>query len=125
MITKYKKNENRNRSSLVFSIILGVLFLAVIGFLVGSNLKISKKRAELNLRLEELRAEYQTLLEKKEKLQAQISQLGSKDALEKEARERFNLKKPGEEVVTILPSEEEEEKSENKQKINWWNPFSW
>ena len=98
--------------------------MLVVGFLVGSNLKMSHKRVELNSRLEELKTDYQALLEKKKQLQAQASQTGSKDYLEKEARERFNLKKPGEEVVTILPSEGKE-KSEERQEIKWWNPFTW
>ncbi len=124
MVAKYKKNENSQRSSLVFPVVLGVLLLAVVGFLVSANLKIDKKRAKLNQQLESLRAEYRVLLEKKEQLQAQASQVGSEDYLEKEARERFNLKKPGEEVVTIL-SPEEKENTEKKQETKWWNPFTW
>ncbi len=67
--------------------------------------------------------EIQALEEKREALQARVSQSGEEGYLEKEARESFNLKKPGEEVVKILPLEEKKEKSgEEKQ---WWNPFSW
>lgn len=124
MVAKYKRNRKIDRSSLIFSVILGVLLLTVVGFLVGSNLKINKERAELSSKLESLRTEYQILLEKEKQLEAQVSQSAGKDYLEEEARERFNLKKPGEEVVTILPSEEKEEPVKEKEK-KWWNPLSW
>jgi cell division protein FtsB len=124
MITKTKKNKNSDRSSLIFSVVLGILILGVVGFLVGSNLKINEKRAELNSQLEGLRIEYQALLEKKKQLQAQVSQSAEDQYLEQEARERFNLRKPGEEVVTILPPEEKEESGKEKEK-KWWNLFSW
>ena len=59
---------------------------------------------------------------RKEQLQAQISESVGQDYLEEEARERFNLKKPGEEVVVVLPPEE---KKEEKEERKWWNPFTW
>ena len=106
--TKYKKIKKRDHSSLFFSVILGILLFAVVGFLVASNLKINQRRTELNSELKTLRAEYETLLEKKRQLETQISQAGNPDYLEREARERFNLRKPGEEVVAVIPSEESE-----------------
>ena len=90
--------------------------------MVVSNFKMGRKRTELNSRIENLRKEIQILEEKHEALQAQISETSKEYYLEKEARERFNLKKPGEEVVTILPQEETEEGQTERK---WWNPFTW
>ncbi len=132
MIAKFKPvkkarfaREARRGSwqNIFFFILLGSLILTVIGFLVVSNFRINQRRAELSSRIEGLKKEIQALEEKREALQARVSQSGEEGYLEKEARESFNLKKPGEEVVKILPLEEKKEKSgEEKQ---WWNPFSW
>jgi cell division protein FtsB len=120
---KFKKPGIQSQS-LIFSTILGVLVLLVISFLVVSNLRIMHRRAELNSRLQNLKEEVQRLQEKKRQLEAGILQVSDEEFLEKEARERFNLKKPGEEVVTILPPEGGEESQEAKEK-DWWNIFSW
>lgn len=134
MIAKYKKNKNTRsiknsakqevRQSLIFSILLGLLILAIVAFLLVSNFKISKKRAELNEQREYLEQQLKLLEEKRNQLQSQISESVSEDYLETEARENFNLKKPGEEVVTVLPAEEKQQ-SKEVQEVKWWNPFTW
>lgn len=122
MVTKFRKIKKERHQSIFFSVVLGVLIFVVVGFLVVSNFKMGQKRTELNSRIENLRKEIQILEEKHETLQAQISETSKEYYLEKEARERFNLKKPGEEVVTILPQEEAEEGQKERK---WWNPFTW
>ena len=57
--------------------------------------------------------------EKKQKLEAGISQTGMESYLEKEARERFNLKKPGEEVV-VFTKEKTEPKKQSEQEKTFW-----
>ncbi len=52
MIAKFKKNK-KSLSSPVFLIFFILFFLLVIGFLAVTNLKISKKRAELTFRRKE------------------------------------------------------------------------
>ena len=126
MIAKYKKNKKESQSSVFFSILLGIIILIVIGFLVISNFKINQKRAELTPQIKTLREEVQILEERRQILEARIFQAGEEDYLEWKARERFNLKKPGEEVVVILPPEEKNDviKEREKERV-WWNPFSW
>lgn len=62
----------------------------------------------MNYQLVKLEAELNALEAKKAQLQAQVSEVVNDDYLEKEARDTFNLKKPGEEVVTVLPAENKE-----------------
>lgn len=109
MIQKIKKIKKESRQSVFFSIFLGILLFVVSWFLITSNLKINQRRAELNSQIESLKKEIQNLEQKKRELEAKISESASESYLEKEARERFNLKKPGEEVVSIIPPEEKEE----------------
>lgn len=115
MITKSKRFKKGSLQTILFSTILGILALLVVGFLVFSNWKISQRRTDLTVRIETLRKEIQTLEEKNQQLRAGISQAGTESYLEKEARERLGLQKAGEEVVGIIFSgESEEEKPEKK-----------
>ena len=111
MVAKSDKNK---KESLFFSILLGVLVFVVIGFLIVSNLRINQRRNELNSQLQSLQQELQALEAKKTQLESDFSESSEESYLEKEARERFNLKKPGEEVVAVLPAEEEEGGVEEK-----------
>jgi len=90
-------------------IILGILFFAIIGFLAVSNFRINKKKIELQSQADSLKKEIQILEEKKEQLRAGILEGESETFLEKEARDRLGLKKPGEEVVAVLPPKENSE----------------
>jgi cell division protein FtsB len=121
MIPNFKKNKrakSESKESLFFSVILTIIFFVVIGFLVVSNIKISQKKNALNARIEVLRQEVQELQQKKHKLESQISQTDMESYLEEQARERFNLKKPGEEVVAFT-KQKSEERDQQEQKTFW------
>lgn len=118
-----RKKEESSLQTIFFSIFLGILILAAIGFLVFSNLQINKRRTELTLRLESLKKEIEILVEKNQELTAKISQVQKESYLEKEARERLNLKKIGEEMVVVLaPEKSEENETEEKKNFfeKWW-----
>lgn len=106
MLAKGKKIKKAHQQNIFFSVLLGVLLFGVISFLVVSNWKINQKRAEYSAQIENLQEQLQELETKRQQLQAQISQTSGEAYLEKQARERLNLKKPGEEVVSVLPAEE-------------------
>ncbi len=120
MIAKGKNFKRDDSSESKFlPIILGILVFALIGFLAVSNLRINKKRTELQSQIGRLETEIKTLEEKKEKLQAGISAGESESFLEKEAREKLGLKKPGEEVVVVMPPKETSE-GKTQEKKNLW-----
>ncbi|MCH8741659.1 septum formation initiator family protein [Patescibacteria group bacterium] len=117
-----RKKETTFFKSILTPILSGLMIFAVIGFLVITNFERNKKRSELNLRIENLKNEIEILERKKQELSAGISQISTEEYLEKEAREKFNLKKPGEELVVILSSEESEEEVPEK-KEGFWQRF--
>jgi len=117
-----RKKAGSSLRTIFLSIFLGTLILAAIGFLVFSNLQINKRRTELTLRLESLKKEIEILVEKNQELTAKISQVQEESYLEKEARERLNLKKPGEEMVVVLSPEKSEE-NETEEKKSFWQKF--
>ena len=86
-----------------FSVILGLVVLSVLSFLAISNWRISQKRSELNLQIEELRKQIQAAEQKNAELSANIGQSQTQDYQEQVAREDLNMKKPGEEVVVVKP----------------------
>lgn len=103
--TKYFKRGGLNRK-IFFYVLSGTLLLAITLFLISTNLKINQRKKGLDSELAALEKEIRTLEEKNQKLKAEISNEQNENFLEAEARERLGLKKPGEEVVVVLPPEE-------------------
>lgn len=122
MISKSRRFKKSSYQTMFFSILIGSLLVLVIGFLIFSNLKISQRRADLTARIGDLKKEIQILEKKNQELRAGITQTESESYWEGRIREQ-GYKKPGEEQVVVLASEEGEvgEKEENIS----WNPRSW
>lgn len=123
MITKFQKIKKRGGYTVLLGKVgLVCLVLIIIGFLAISNFRINQKRRAVNFRAENLKKEIQILELKNQELKAGIFQTITEDFLEREARERFHLKKPGEEVVVILRPEEKTNEAEDK-KRKWLAPL--
>ena len=113
MVAKFRKiRKKSSRKDIFFSVLLLVLFFGLIIVLIITNVKISRRRAQLNSRIEALKKEVQILEQKNVELEDDVSQAGSREHLEKVAREQLGLKAPGEEVVVITKEEEEKEQTE-------------
>jgi cell division protein FtsL len=103
MIAKKQKTKKNWLEPFILSLIF-VLILVVVGYLVFSNLKLNSRRSELNSQLKQLQQQLNNMETKKNQLQTDISQVNQEEYLEQEARETLNMKKPGEEVVAIVPA---------------------
>jgi len=128
MIAKIRKIKSANSPRISYQaifakIILGLIVILGIFYLTVSNLKLKQRRLSLQYRNEAFKKETEALEKKNADLEAQIFQTYGESFLEKEARERFNLKKPGEQVVTILPPESGEEKKAEESPKNIWQQF--
>ncbi|MCH7604406.1 septum formation initiator family protein [Patescibacteria group bacterium] len=119
------------RNISVQRILVSIGFLMVfgggIGFLAYQNIKIYQKKSELQETLQFFEAQVVELSERKTELEESIEEVQSQEYQEKVLRERGLYKKPGEEVVTILPPEktQDETSGEEEKKRIWWNPFTW
>jgi len=123
MIAKFKRQKKRKfREEIIFQILFSILTLALIGFLIISNLKINQKKAKLIEEIEKLEKEIQTLEEKNQKLKAGISETEKESHWEEIAREQGYIREGENPVVVLPPKEEEIEKGEEK---NIWNPRFW
>ena len=126
MVAKFKKIKKGSSSqNIFFSILIGLLFLFVIGFLFFTNLKMNRRRTQLISRIEGLKEEIRVTEARNEELREGISQAGSEDYLEKIAREQLGFKAPGEEVAVVARENEEQGPEIAKEEKGLWNPQAW
>ena len=122
MIAKFKKLKKTSSVRTIFiSVLLGFLFVVVIGFLVFSNWRINQKRTELTAKVETLKEQIKTLEEKNQALRAGIVQTEEEEYWKEKLYEQGYVEK-GEQQVVILPPKEEETQEEEK---SFWNPQNW
>jgi len=117
MLPKNRKTKKDGTyQNIIFSISIGIFLLAIVGFLVVSNLKINQKRAELTEKIEELERDIRLFSERNEQLKAGIARTESDDYWEAKLYEQ-GYRKPGEETIVIIPpTEGEEEVKATKEK---------
>ena len=120
-----KKKIGKLRDT-VFLTMLLVIGLGLGFFLVFNNIRIYQKRVELQKRTEVLKDQIASLESRKSELESAIQVGTTQEYQEKVLREQGLYKKPGEEVVTIIPPEQvqEEQKQQQGSRV-WWNPWSW
>ena len=129
MVAKFKKNEKKRFGKQgLFWILLLIMSVGLMAVLVVANMRMNEKRTQYISRIEILREKIQKVEKKAEELRKGVSQAGSKEHLERVAREQLGLKNPGEEVVVISKEEEEssaEVSEDEEEKKSFWNPEEW
>lgn len=97
-----KQRPARNNPSLKLFFLLVLLLL--VPFLAFSNFQIARRRADLSAKIQELQKEVTEQQKQNAELKLNLDASSQSDYLERVAREKFQLKKPGESVVAVLPS---------------------
>lgn len=101
---KYSKKKTARED--VFAILLiSMLGIFIILMLLISNIRLYSKNYELKKKSVDLNKELYVLESKNEELENLFMQASQKDHLEKIIREKGLYKKPGEEVVVVVPPE--------------------
>ncbi len=129
MISK-NKNPRRKVQKPTFHLVMMILVIGgILVILIMGNLKLIKKRQELNQDFQSGQNKLESLEQQKENSEKMIKALKSKAYLEEIARERFDLQKPGEKVVAFplkeakgLASTTNQENSQTG-KQNFWQRF--
>lgn len=113
MIERGKRKTSKEDK--IFQVLFFILTISLIGFLLISNLKIQKRRSELQVEIESLKKEIENLEEKKKELEAGISATEKESYWEEKIRQQGFVKE-GENPVVVLPPQEpqEEKKIENQ-----------
>jgi len=124
-VSKYKNKSIKKILSTPIGIIFLLLILIFISYSIWQNTQQKKNIAQ---RAENLDQEINRLEDENLELTNLIEYFASSEYIEKEAREKLNLAKPGEKVVIVskekplLPGD----KKDFNQEINfktWWNYF--
>jgi len=107
MIAKTRKKKTRKELAPVsFIPLISVVIFFLIGMiLLFSNWQMMNRHKELLSRTEALEKEISSLEERNDGLRTGLVSVSEEGYLEKEAREKFQLAKTGEKVVTVLPPE--------------------
>jgi cell division protein FtsB len=121
---KIKRKKDSLATKMIFSFIsICVIFaILVIGI---SNIKIYRKRAELQYQILEKEKELSSLILSRNQTDQEIMDLDDDFLVEKIAREQLLLKKSGEELFIIKYSDDNGEEEIEEKKAIWWNPFTW
>ncbi len=107
MVAKFKKIKKRDeKENVFFSILLGFLFIGVLGFLIFSNTKINQRRAELMSQIESLKKEIQTLEKKNTEFRSGIIETQTEDYQKGELYEQGYIEEGAKQVVVLPPKEE-------------------
>jgi cell division protein FtsB len=110
MITSLKRFKKRKEISARSLIFLFLLALGLAVFILNLNFKIFKENTKTKKELDSLRTEIQKLELEKNNFLIKVSEIKTKEYLEKAGREDFDLKKQGENVVSFPTTEKEQEK---------------
>jgi len=117
MVAKISRFRNKQKSSTTKKV-FGWSFLVLVGllglFLIFHNLRLYQKRAELQEKARELQLEIAELSQREELLQQQLKISTTREYQERVLREQGLYQKPGEEMVTIIPLEEPEQKEQKE-----------
>ena|SRR3989344_765694 len=90
------------------SLLSNIVFMALIVLVGLGSYKMVSQALSLRGEYNDTETKIQGLLKKKAELEAYAAELESRQAIEREAKERLNLKLPGEEVVVVIPQKKPE-----------------
>ncbi|MGM0421008.1 MAG: FtsB family cell division protein [Bacillota bacterium] len=96
--------KNNTTNKIIFYRILPLVLLVIIGLLTYQLVSNQLQIAEMEREMEEVEQEIEVAEERKLELQRELELLDDPDYIERLAREKFGLVKPGEEL--IIPVEE-------------------
>ena len=101
MLKKRQKKKNKLKTYFLLTIFLsGVVFLFTIDFGIIKLINLKRERSDLQLEIEKLLTQQITIREEIKKLKYDTSYV------EKIARERFLMVKPGEKVFKVIESKQ-------------------
>lgn len=114
-----KKNQHQSLWEwMKGSLVINIFFVIFAGFAGYSAYSIFGQAFAVRREYQRTAGEIEALRAKKVNLEARIRELASPQALEREGKEFLNLKMPGEEVVVVVPEEEEAQEAELSG--SWW-----
>ncbi len=97
---RIKKIKSKKERTWLLPVLVPVVLLILVALIFG-NVKLYQKRRTLTPEMQVLQDKIEELQKEKQGLEARILQAQQEEYLERAAREEFNMKKEGEEVVAF------------------------
>ena len=122
MVADFKKNQKRKPSKKIFFIFGGILLLLLLIVLIIADVKVYRKKKQLNTQIESLKNKIEEIKVKNEQLEQGIAKADDSQYIEKVAREELDLQMPGEKVFSFVvsPSEKQEVQENKKNFFQTW-----
>ena len=115
---KFIKGKQSLIKLIVFFIIV-IFAVGIICLLIASNLKMNQRRSDLAAKIESYKKEIADLQKENNKIQGSLFEAGNESNIEKEIRERLDLKKPGENVIVVVPPKDNGQTQQDTPKPFW------
>lgn len=115
--------QGKNKSFfkvLFYSSFFTIILIVILALLSFSFIRTFIREREIRKRIVALEQSIEKLEGEKTNFLEAIEYLKTDFFKEKEAREKFGLKKEGEKTIVILSPEETEEEKEEKNPQKWW-----
>jgi cell division protein FtsB len=126
MILEYNKKPNKGYfifKKIIFSPPVLILFFIILLIFLTSTIKVFVKSREVFLERKEVDKKLEDLKLKRDELKTRISKLETESGVERELIEKFQIKKPGEEVLVILDPKEQKNNQSQKRKAGFFSNF--
>lgn len=108
------------------SLLLNFILVGVCVFTAYASYHMLRQAVELSRSIRNDRQKIRELTQKKSELEAYLAERETPEAIEREAKERLNLKLSGEEVVVVIPpknSTAREQSGIGSRIRKWFNEF--
>ncbi len=125
MVSNFKKKRKTGPFN-KFLLIVGAISISFLFvFLVVSNVKVYKKKQQLNAHVEDLKNKIENIQKQNDGLREGILKTDDPAYIEKVAREELDLQKPGEKVISFIKTENNKSQNNSQQKniFEYW--LSW
>jgi hypothetical protein len=115
-----QRKKSPSFGSLFYSSFFSIILLVFLLLMSVSFIKTFGRSQDIKRRINNLEAEISILEGDRTNFLKTIEYLKTDFYKEKEAREKFGLKKPDEKVIVILPEEENQGKKDEENINKWW-----
>lgn len=123
MITRHQHGtQNRARKFVHSPIVLAIMVILAL-FLLKAVLDLFSKSRDARIAAEGVKREYEELVEREAAIRHDLERLGTPDGVEAEIRQKFGVVKEGEEVVVVIPNEQNAAQKSPQKSTGWWQQF--
>ena len=124
MRLKEDATSSKGLGTKLYLVFIAILLLMITGFLIVSNWRILGKTMESVKLRQAAEVNLSEAAQRERELSIKLDELETEDGLDKEIRTRFPVAMPGEEVIMIVPGDDNEIETGTKANSeNWWDKW--